>query len=647
MTNLLWKPQNVEKTRMWDFIQVVNQQQNLSLNDYQSLYQWSINNPDLFWSEVGDYFQIQFTTPPKQVLNDHEHMMDAKWFEGASFNYAEQLLQGIPESTAIISIAEDGQRKALSYKTLKQQVLSFAAGLKSMGVNQGDRVVAYMPNNAETIIAFLATASIGAIWSSCSPDFGLLAAVDRLGQVSPKILIMSASHSYNGKSFDHNDKITEFQKTIPSLEAIVLSGHDLDINQQTLNQPVIAFNDLLKEPPLQEFISVPFNHPLYILFSSGTTGQPKCIVHGAGGSLLQHMKELGLHTDISSKDNLLFFTTCGWMMWNWMVSVLSLGATLTVYDGAPTYPTQQRLFDIIADEHVTVFGTSAKYLSTIEKAHIEPATLTDLTHLRCILSTGSPLLPKNYDFVYEHIKPDIQLSSISGGTDIVSCFALGNPMLPVYRGELQCLGLGMAVEVYNEQGESVVEQHGELVCTKAFPSMPVSFWNDKNNQKYMSSYFNKFEGVWAHGDFAEITPHQGLIIHGRSDAVLNPGGVRIGTAEIYRQVEKISEVVDSVVIGQQWHEDVRVILFVKLAKNHILDDSLKEKIKQLIRKNASPRHVPAKIIAVDDIPRTISNKVVELAVRDVIHNKKVQNINSLANPEALEQYKNISELQDS
>ncbi|WP_133130293.1 acetoacetate--CoA ligase [Legionella yabuuchiae] len=645
MSKAIWHPKHPEQTRMWQFMHYVSKAESESFKSYQSLHDWSVQNPSLFWQRLCEFFTIEFDTPPVQVLSDYDHMINAKWFQGAHFNVAEKLLNGAPDKPAIIALNEQNIRTVLTYSELKNTVARCAAGLKRAGIQSGDRVAAFMPNVAETVIAFLASASIGAIWSSCSPDFGVQAAVDRLGQLEPKLLFLSDQHQYNGKTHEDLVKLQEFLNLMPSLEQVVVCPmlKDKPLNCSSYPKTVLweQFCDI--EAPLT-FASLPFSHPIYILFSSGTTGKPKCIIHSAGGALLQHIKELGLHTDIGIEDRLFFYTTCGWMMWNWMVSVLALGATLVLYEGSPNFPEAYRLFQLIDSEKITVFGTSAKFLSMVEKSEAFPAKHYPMSALRCLLSTGSPLLPKNYDFVYEHIKSDLQLSSISGGTDIVSCFALGNPILPVYRGELQCLGLGMSVKVFNEKGKPMEEKRGELVCTKPFPSMPLGFWQDEDNTKYKEAYFERFPGVWAHGDFAELTKHHGLIIYGRSDAVLNPGGVRIGTAEIYRQVEKIPEVVDSVVIGQEWQEDVRVILFVTLKGGLTLTEELKNTIRQTIRTNASPRHVPAKIIQVPDIPRTINNKIVELAVRKIIHGQPVNNTQSLANPEALEYFKSLADL---
>ncbi len=645
MNPIVWQPQAPETSQMWAFMRHVEQTYLLTLNDYQALHAWSIQSPASFWSSLCDFFQIQFDTPPITPLKPYHHMIEARWFEGATFNFAKCLLSRHDDHLALVCINEQGHRDVFSYAQLEQAVAQCAAGLTQAGVVTGTRVSAILPNTFYAVIAMLATASIGAIWSSCSPDFGLEAMVERFGQIQPEVLFVCDGYQYQGKSFDTLCKIQEIQTLIPELTTVVVCPC-LNTNPDVLDS-FKRWDDFIVKNAKLEFTALPFNHPLYILFSSGTTGSPKCIVHGAGGTLLQHMKELALHTDIRAKDNLCFYTTCGWMMWNWMVSVLSLGATLTLYDGAPMHPTPTRLFDIIQSEGVSVFGTSAKFLSSVEKTGLVSMDDFKLPTLRCILSTGSPLLPQNYDFVYQHIKSGLQLSSISGGTDIVSCFALGNPLLPVHRGELQCLGLGMNVAVWDENGVVLIEQPGELVCTTPFPSMPLYFWNDPHQERYRQSYFEKYPGVWAQGDRAQLTCHQGLIIYGRSDAVLNPGGVRIGTAEIYHQVEKLDVILDSVVVAQTWGEDVRVVLFVKLRPDLTLDAELQKTIRDSIRTHTSPRHVPSKILQVSDIPRTINGKIVELAVRDVIEGRPIRNLGSIANPEAFRDFMNRPELEKS
>lgn len=644
MNEIVWTPKHPQNTKMGQFMLYAAEKNCQVFEDYQDLHTWSIKHPDSFWQTLCNFFNLTFDTPPHHILNYYESMLDARWFSGARFNFAQKLLSRRDSHTALVSINEDNKKQMMSYEELYSQVAQCAAGLKAIGVTTGDRVAALMPNVPQTIIAMLATASLGAIWSSCSPDFGAQAAIDRLGQIEPKVLFICDGHQYQGKIHSGAEKISQLHSTISSLiQVVVCPNIHEEIDLSGISK-ALYWNDFIKPATQCDFVSLPFDHPLYILFSSGTTGKPKCIIHGAGGTLLQHIKELGLHTDLGDTDNLCFYTTCGWMMWNWTVSALALGATLTLYEGSPTYPENNRLFKLIDEEQITVFGTSAKFISSIEKAGVKPKEECNLSQLRCILSTGSPLLHKSYDFVYEQIKQDIQLSSISGGTDIISCFALGNPILPVYRGELQCIGLGMAVDVFDEEEHSLCQTRGELVCTKPFPSMPIGFWNDKDRSAYTNAYFNRFPGVWAHGDFAEITDHNGLIIYGRSDAVLNPGGVRIGTAEIYRQVEKIESVIDSIVIGQDWQDDVRIVLFVKLREGQTLNEELIKTIKQTIRENASPRHVPAKILQVQDIPRTISGKIVEVAVRQVVHGLPVNNLQSLANPLALDYFKNREEL---
>lgn len=644
MDEIVWTPKNAKDSNMWKFAEFVSKKSGQQFDTYQTLYDWSISHPALFWENICIFFELEFDQPPKEIINHYHTMIDALWFSGAHFNFAQKLLSRRDDHPALICLDEENNRIVFSYKQLYEDVAQCAAGLKAIGITTGDRVAAVMPNTFYTIVAMLATTSLGAIWSSCSPDFGAQAVIDRIGQIEPKVLFICDGHQYQGKKHHGEEKIHQLNAAFPSLKQLVICPNiHSNINRDDLPK-AIDWNHFIKPSTQCEFVSLPFNHPVYILFSSGTTGKPKCIIHGAGGTLVQHLKELGLHSDLDSTDNLCFYTTCGWMMWNWTVSALALGTTITLYEGSPTYPEPDRLFHIIEQEHVTVFGTSAKYISAVEKAGIQPSTHFDLSSLRLILSTGSPLLPKNYEYVYEFIKTDVQLSSISGGTDIISCFALGNPILPIHKGELQCLGLGMAVQVYDENGTPVHNARGELVCTKPFPSMPIGFWNDADKSAYKRAYFERFPGIWAHGDFAEITNQQGLIIYGRSDAVLNPGGVRIGTAEIYRQVEKIDEIVESIVISQDWQDDVRIVLFIVLKEGITLDDQLINKIKNTIRQNASPRHVPAKIIQVPDIPRTMNGKIVELAVRQVVHGQPVNNIQSLMNPNALDYFKSCEEL---
>jgi len=615
-----------------------------SFENYQDLHQWSVQDPAAFWDALVDYTGITFTTPASTTLAHDDRIMGAGWFAGSKLNYASHLLRHSGDRAAIIFCGEDGSRREISFDELRVEVAEIAAALEHAGVGTGDRVAACLPNCPEAVIAMLATASIGAIWSSCSPDFGASGVVDRFGQIEPRFLFVANGYFYNGKRINCIDTSAEIASAIPSIEQVVVVRFldaESDIGGITNTTPWDEF----KRPghPL-EFAAVEFDHPLFIAFSSGTTGVPKCIVHGHGGTLSQHLKEHVLHCDLDEKDRLFYFTTCGWMMWNWLVSALAAGSTIILFDGAPFFDDGRGLWKMAERERVTVFGTSAKYLSALEKAAIRPVDEFELPELRSVLSTGSPLAPESFDYVYDAIGSDLQLASIAGGTDILSCFAIGNPLLPVRRGELQCRGLGMAVEVYDEDGNSVLEERGELVCTRAFPSAPVCFWNDIDNSRYHAAYFGRFPGIWAHGDFAELRASGGMIIHGRSDAVLNPGGVRIGTAEIYRQVEKLDEVLESIAIGQRWEDDVRVVLFVVLREGVDLDDELQTAIRKSIRDNTTPRHVPARIIAVADIPRTKSGKIAEIAVRSIVHGEEVRNSSALANPEALHNFRNISEL---
>jgi len=613
-------------------------------DDYESLYRWSIDDPAAFWSALCDLCEIRFTTPPETVLRHPDNIMDAGWFDGGELNYAEHLLRHEGGREALVFSAESGARRALSFDELRTAVAEVAAGLKRAGVARGDRVGGYLPNCPEAIIAMLATTSIGAIWSSCSPDFGVTGVVDRFGQIEPKVLFTADAYFYNGRRFDCLSTVAEIVKAIPGVERTVVvpfAGGAADMsaidNAVMLEAFAESGAELVFEP-------VPFDHPLFIMYSSGTTGIPKCIVHGHGGTLLQIVKEHVLHCDTGTGDRLFYFTTCGWMMWNWLATGLATGATLVLFDGSPFFNDGRVLWQMAEREKVTVFGTSAKYISALQKAGVRPRDEFDLAQLRAVLSTGSPLAPESFDYVYDAIGDDLQLSSIAGGTDIISCFVLGNPTLPVRRGEIQCRGLGMAVEFFDDDGKSLLEERGELVCTRPFPSAPVGFWNDPDNARYRAAYFEKFPGIWAHGDFAELRKSGGVVIHGRSDAVLNPGGVRIGTAEIYRQVEKLDEVVESIAIGQDWEDDVRVVLFVVLRDHVELDDALRDRIRRVIRENTTPRHVPAKIVAVPEIPRTKSGKIVEIAVRSVVHGEDVRNTEALANPDALQHFRDIPEL---
>jgi acetoacetyl-CoA synthetase len=647
MTEPLWTPDEARcrATRLNDFMQTLSQRHQLDLNSYEQLHQWSVEQSETFWSDFWDYAGI-IGDKGDRVLEHPDRMPGARWFPRARLNFAENLLRYRDDRSAVIFRGEDDTRIELSHAELYLQVAQLASALRREGVTAGDRVSGFMPNIPATLIGMLATASIGAIWSSCSPDFGINGVLDRFGQVEPKILLTTDGYRYNGKRLNSLERVQGIADQLHSVEKIVVVPFlDTTPDISALDRAVLLPDFVDSQASEIEFASLPFDHPLYVMYSSGTTGVPKCIVHSAGGTLIQHLKEHILHTDVSRDDRLFYYTTCGWMMWNWLVSGLATGCTLMLFDGSPFAPRPSVLWDIAEQEGITVFGTSAKYIAALEKAGVKPRESHNLEKLRAVLSTGSPLAHESFEYVYRDIKQDLQLSSISGGTDIISCFALGCPIRSVYAGELQCRGLGMAVEIFDDNGNPVRGEKGELVCTRPFPSMPIGFWNDDDGQKYHDAYFGQFDNIWAHGDYGEITAHDGLIIHGRSDAVLNPGGVRIGTAEIYRQVEKVDEVLESLCIGQPWDNDVRVVLFVRLKEGFSLNDALIKRIRDTIRANTTPRHVPAKVIEVADIPRTISGKIVELAVRKVVLGEEVKNKDALANPEALELYRNLPELQ--
>ncbi len=613
--------------------------------NYHELYDWSINQRSLFWEAIVDFCDIQFSKKPEINLIEGVDMVSDVWFPDAKLNFAEHLLKYKGSRAAIIFRGEENQRKEISFDQLRLQVASLAYHLKAIGLRKNDCVAAFLPNCPEAIIAMLACSSIGIIWSSCSPDFGVESVVDRFGQIKPKLFFAVDGYLYNGKKIDTTSTVTNIVDQIPSIKDTIIIPFLDELPKYENRNNTIYWSDLIKEKVPLEFASLSFNHPLYILFSSGTTGLPKCIVHGAGGTLIQQMKEHILHYDIGIKDRLFYFTTCGWMMWNWMVTGLATGSTLVIYDGSPFYNNGEILWDLVKSEKISVFGVSAKYISAQEKAEIIPKNIADLSSIRTILSTGSPLAPESFDYVYRDIKSNIQLSSVSGGTDIISCFVSGNPILPVRRGELQCLALGMAVEIYDEKGGSIIEENGELVCTKSFPSMPIYFWNDTKNKKYHAAYFERYNKIWCQGDFAMITKSRGMVIHGRSDTVLNPGGVRIGTADIYSQVEKFDQVIESIVIGQNWDYDVRIILFLVLRDDEVLTKDLKDTICDVIRENTTPKHVPSKIIQVKEIPRTRSGKIVELAVKKAVQGEVVDNTSAIANPECLEYFKNLTELE--
>ncbi|MCH8502053.1 MAG: acetoacetate--CoA ligase [Aliidiomarina sp.] len=644
----LWQPSaaQIENAQMTQFMRKVEDQFGLAFaGDYHAFYDWSVTHKTDFWSLLWDEFNV-LGSKGTTILSQAEQMPGAQWFPQARLNFAENLLRYRDDRPALVFTNELGQRREITYAALYLETAQLAASLRAVGVSAGDRVAGMLPNCIETIIAMLATTSLGAVWSSCSPDFGVQGVLDRFGQVEPKVLFTVDGYFYNGKTLDISSKVRDILADLPSVQT------HIEINFAAINDAAVTLPDRIRwqdflDPQATEleFVQRRFNDPLYIMFSSGTTGVPKCIVHGIGGTLLQHLKEHALHTDLRRSDTLFYFTTCGWMMWNWLVSGLAIGARLALFDGSPFYPTPAAMPDLIDKEGITVFGTSAKYLAALEKAGETPRKSHNLSTLRTILTTGSVLAPESFEYVYRDIKTDLCLSSISGGTDIISCFALGNPILPVYRGQLQCRGLALAVNVYNDSGEPVRGEKGELVCEQTFPCMPIGFWNDEDGSRYHSAYFDRFANIWAHGDYAELTAENGVIIYGRSDAVLNPGGVRIGTAEIYRQVEKVDAVLESIAVGQHWQDDERIVLFVKLRDGIELDDTLRTEIKQIIRANATPRHVPAIIAQVPDIPRTISGKIVEVAVRQVIHNETVKNTDALANPEALDYFRDRRELQ--
>ena len=645
----LWTPSPIRasQSNLTRLMAKLKERHGTALSSYADVHAFSVERPELFWDAVWDFGGVKASARGSKVFEPADRIWNARFFPGARLNYAENMLVKDDDTPALIFRGEDKVRQTMSWRMLNDRVARLGQALKAYGIKPGDRICAVVPNMPDTIAAFLATASIGAVWSSCSPDFGERGILDRFGQIAPRVLIASDGYYYAGKTLRLGDKIAAVLQELPSVEHVIIIDYLGEARAIAPTLPKAETLDALcaRQPGgAPEFAQMPFDHPLYVLYSSGTTGVPKCIVHRAGGILLKHLTELLLQSDLKPEDRLFYFSTCGWMMWNWLVSGLTSGATLLLYDGSPFHPNERVLFDYADEEGMTIFGTSAKYIDAVKKTGWRPRDTHRLSTVRSMLSTGSPLAPESFDFVYDAVKSDIHLASISGGTDICGCFVAGNPLSPVWRGEIQGPVLGMGVDVFGDTGKPLAKDKGELVCTRPFPSMPVMFWNDPEGEKYHNAYFARFDNIWCHGDFAEWTEHNGLIILGRSDATLNPGGVRIGTAEIYAQVERIPEVIEALAIGQDWDHDVRVVLFVRLRPGVMLDDDLIRRIKQQIRSGASPRHVPAKVIQVSDIPRTKSGKIVELAVRDVVHGRPVKNKEALANPEALDLFANLDAL---
>jgi len=645
----LWQPSEprIKNTNMYRFMTLVNDRFNKEFTEYTGLWEWSVENLEDFWSTAWEFLDIKASVPYTKAIENPDKMPGAKFFTNSKLNFAENLLQFRNDKPALVFRGEDSVRRTLTYNQLYDEVAKTAASLKAMGIAKGDRVVGFVPNMPESIIAMLAAASLGAIWSSCSPDFGIKGVLDRFGQTRPRVLFTADGYFFKGKPLDSIQRIAGIVEELPSIEKIVVIPYTTTKPDISALPNAVHFADFKDPNATQiEFTQLDFDDPLYIMYSSGTTGLPKCMVQSGGGVLLHQKKELVLHTDLTEADTIFYFTTCGWMMWNWLTCSLSVGATLVLFDGNPFHPGADALWKMAEEEKVTVFGTSAGYIEALKNAGVRPGEQFDLAPLKAVLSTGSPLSDENFEFVYAHVKEDLLLASISGGSDLNGCFALGNPMGAVYTGELQCRGLGMKVYAYDDKGKAVVDQQAELVCCAPFPSMPIYFWGDEDGSKYHSAYYDQYPGIWAHGDFIQVTSRGGVIMFGRSDTTLNPGGVRIGTAEIYRRLDAMEELEDSVVVGQSWKNDVRVILFVKIAQGFELTEELEKKIRNDIRANASPRHVPAKIIETPDVPYTLNMKKVELAVKKMIEGKEVKNKDALKNPESLDFFANLEQLKD-
>lgn len=646
MNKILWKPKISKKSHVSNFIDELNRKNNLQIDKYEELYKWSISNPKQFWEETWKYSNIISSSQYHEIVDDITKMPGAEWFSGAKLNFAENLLRFRDDRPAIHYKNENSKIKTITYKSLYRSVEALSFSLRSIGVKKGDRVAGYISNIPEAIIAMLASSSIGAIWSSTSPDFGVNGVLDRFSQIQPKVLFATSGYSYNGKYYDSLENVHDITRKIKSLIKVVIINQRKENVQKIKIQNSIQYENFIsKDPEALIFEQLPFNYPLFILYSSGTTGLPKSIVHSAGGTLIQHLKELYFHCDLSRNDNIFYFTTCGWMMWNWLVSSLAVGSAITLYDGSPFYPQKTTLWEMVDELKISIFGTSAKFIEACMNSKLKPQNISTLKSLRTILSTGSPLIEECFDYVYKDIKEDILLGSISGGTDIISCFALSSPLLPVIRGELQCRGLGMDVYAYDQNQNSLIGEKGELVCCTAFPSMPIYFWNDPDGTKYKKAYFETFKGIWHHGDLISISKTGGVKIYGRSDTTLNPGGVRIGTAEIYRVLSSLSYIEDSLVVGQKWKADQRIILFVQLKNNAVLGQDLINEIKTKISKECSHRHTPSKVLQVAGIPYTMNGKKVELAIKQILENEPVLNIDALKNPKTLEYFKNIPELE--